>query len=94
LAVNLVNFALSAWASFPFARAKEALSSPEEAGGLAGAAGAGFDDAGFDEEAPVEAIRASLSAAVVQVMLVPALRTKGSAAQIVPSPHGVTTNLS
>jgi len=37
--------------------------------------------------APVAEMRASLSAAVVQVMLVPALFTSGSAAQIVPPEH-------
>jgi hypothetical protein len=96
LAVSLVNLALRAWASLPFARAKEFLLS-EDAGALAGA-GAGFEDADDEEVeppvfAPVVAMRVSLSAAVVQVMLVPGLRTKGSAAHMSPPPHGVITNL-
>ena len=42
--------------------------------------------------APVAAIRASASAVVVQVMLVPAELTKGNAAQIVPPAHWVVSN--
>jgi hypothetical protein len=42
--------------------------------------------------APVAAMRASRSAAVVQVMLVPALLTRGRAAQVVPPAHWVKTN--
>jgi len=67
----------------------------DAAGAAAEEAGAGAAEplAELAPVAPVAAMRASLSASVEQVTLVPALLTSGRATQVVPPAHGVKTNL-
>lgn len=106
--VSDANLAFSAWASLPFWRVNglALLALAAAAAGADGAAAAEATAAGVAGEAaglalaaapegvaPVAAIRAFLSASVVQATAVPALLTNGNAVQIVPPAQAVKTNL-